>query len=543
MVSIPVRINGKVANLIDSSFYRISKVINSIDNCLWNANDKLWEIPYNENNLEKIKVFLSNDDYKKIKEKRYSLDSEIKRLFPFLHNYQVDGIIHIINGKRLLSDEVGLGKTLQSICFSEYIKAKKSLVVTISALKKQWQREIKKFFPDSKTTIIPNDNKNKRKKVLDKYDDGYLIINYEQLRLNDVIDFLQNINFDVIIFDEIHKIKNNKTALFKGASKLKTNIKLGLTATPFINKPTELFNIVDFLKPNFLPWYEFAREYCEWDEVYAGYNKGFIKTIVGFKNLDKLHNHLLPLMIRRKKVDVLSELPPKTYKILSCQPSSRQRKVIDKFFSEAKNLYDDFGLDNSVLASLTFARMACDSLELLQESSSLKTIDVEGNDSAKIEALKDFLPSVNGKVLLFTQWKRMAFILHREFPDSLVITGETKDKQSVIDEFKNSDKKFLISTDCLQYGVNLQFISTLIHVDLPWSPADIEQREGRVDRLGQKNNILVVKVVIEDSIEDYVLGILNKKSKMFYNVIDGSINEKTDLDIVKYIFENNNLNK
>jgi SNF2 family DNA or RNA helicase len=174
-----------------------------------------------------------------------------------------------------------------------------------------------------------------------------------------------------------------------------------------------------------------------------------------------------------------------------------------------------------VLAYLTMARMACDSTELIMNSDSGLKCKVYGVVSCKMEELKSIVSQVEGKIIVFTMWAKMANIINKELNDCVLITGDTKDKQGAIEEFKNGNKKILVTTDCLNYGVNLQFCSNIVHFDLPWSSARIEQREGRCDRIGQKNSILIFKLLVKNSVEDRVVSLLENKATLFNSVIEG----------------------
>ena len=254
---------------------------------------------------------------------------------------------------------------------------------------------------------------------------------------------------------------------------------------------------------------------------------------MGYQNLDRLHERLAPMMVRRTKHEVMPQLPKRLYKELYIEATPAQKRAIKAMLGEARRSYGRESTQNT-LAKLTLALMGCDSTELLALSESPLTAQISGAEGAKIEELKEVISQTPGKVLIFTQWKRMANILNREV-GAFQITGDTKDKMEAIETFKNSDDKVLVATDCLNYGANLQFISTLVHFDLPWSPARIEQREGRIDRIGQENNILVVKLLIKDSPEEKVVSLLADKQEMFTTLIEGG-NSVAEKGFLKAVF-------
>lgn len=446
---------------------------------------------------------------------------EIKTKCPYLYDFQVDGVMQLLNGKKLLSDEVGLGKTVTTIAYINIKDYKKVLIVCPVALKKQWQNEIKKFM--LKNSVMLQGNKKQRNEILINNPD-ILIVNYEQLRNN---ESLLKYKYDIIVFDEVHRLKNKATKTFKTSQKLKSDDKIGLTATPFVNKPEELHTICNFLW-NFIPWWQFSKKFCEWDKLWLRNNQQ-INVIVGYKNLKILHNLLNIRMIRRFKKDVMKQLPKRIYKNYFIEPSHEQQLIINYYERAIK--FDDN--PTNILANLTMARMACDSTELIAESNSDKAIDIKFIESAKIKQLKEIVSICNGKILCFTQWSKMADILHKEFSESNLITGDTKDKNEVIENFKTNGNKLLFATDCLSYGTNLQFISNLVHFDLPWSSAKIEQREGRVDRINQQNNMLIFKLLISNSIEDRVVDLLTYKQSLFNQIVEG----KNMIELIKEVFK------
>jgi SNF2 family DNA or RNA helicase len=146
------------------------------------------------------------------------------------------------------------------------------------------------------------------------------------------------------------------------------------------------------------------------------------------------------------------------------------------------------------------------------------------------------------RAIVFTKFERMANIIYKEIGEDkcFLITGDTKNKINAIEEFKNSSKQFLIATDCLNYGVNLEFLKTLIHFDLAWTPAKMEQREGRIDRLTQEQKMLVIKLITKNTFEESVVKILERKQTYINDAIHGGDYGITDKEIIENIVKNNN---
>ena len=255
--------------------------------------------------------------------------------------------------------------------------------------------------------------------------------------------------------------------------------------------------------------------------------------IAGYKNLPLLHERLKTMMVRREKREVFKQIPERVYKDYNVELERPQKLVVDYYTLHATTAYDKDDKDN-LLANLTLARMACNTSELILQSRSPLAITPKTIAGKKLNVLAEFLEEVKGeKVIVFTQWARMAEILHREFPNSFLVTGDTPNKDDVIGAFKTGQRQLLIATDCLNYGVNLQFCSIIVHFDLPWSPARIEQREGRIDRIGQQNNMLVVRLVVQDSIEERVVELLTHKTDLFAKTVEGQVSMRIVAEVLK----------
>jgi len=506
-------------------FWDTINAIKSCTNRQYNPDTKIWTIELNLINLDILEHFLGNnyESYHSLLNKTFD-----KEKYPFLLPFQREGVKMLIDGRILLADSVGSGKTVQSLtyCIDNYFK--NVLVICPAPLKRLWKDEIYKFFKEESTIL--EGSLDKRKEQYSKYIENnhrFLIINYEQLRGNN--SFLLNRSWDCAILDEIHRVKNSTTKAYQVIKKLDIGKKIGLSARPQENNLREIYNIMNLLTDkSFMNWKEFSEKYCIYGEVYNVYRKETINVIVNYHNLEMFHEKLKHLMIMRKRNEVLEDMPERFTKDIFVNLNSKEQEMHDNFLSNAQNAYENDDMNN-ILANITYAREVCDSMKLINSD------DV--NDSSKLNVLQDILSDIDDKIVIFTQWAKMAHLIVDKLgaENCVLVTGETKDKLRGIEDFRAPEKKYLVATDCLSYGVNIDFAHIIIHFDLVWNPAKIEQKTGRIDRLTQKaKNLLVIRLITDNSIEKHVVEILNQKDINSQIVMSGF----SDKLIINNLFKN-----
>jgi SNF2 family DNA or RNA helicase len=523
MATIQIEFIGtKLKSIIANSDFHI--LIDVVKNCFgqYNANSKIWHINLNNYNLNILKPYMIQDHYNKLLE--YLQDeSLLKPELNFLLPFQREGVKQLLAGKILLADDVGLGKTLQLLAFAEQKNLAKVLVICPAPLKYQWQTEIKKFL--AKPSVVLEGDKLARNKSFNDFfyespiltpEDvqfgqkiqepknllRYLIINYEQLLNN---EFLATKKYDLVILDEVHRIKNNSSKTHTMAKKLLTNFKLGATATPFVNNPRELYNIVNFLKPKFFNYVEFLTRYCIQGTIYNHKLRREIQIVVSYKNLSELNTRLKTIMCRRHKSEVMPQLPERSYQKYEITLNPYQQEISDYFINLAKNSASD----ENILSCLTMSRLAANSLLQIKNSTSplASNIRITSTENSKIKALLEILETINEKVIIFSQWQISAYEIAASLPkdSTIIITGQTSDKTTALDEFKiNPAKKYLVATDCLNYGLNIPEAHIMVHFDSSYSPSVNEQREGRIDRLTQQNKMLIITLMAKKILEEIV---------------------------------------
>lgn len=426
----------------------------------------------------------------------------------------------------ILADEMGLGKTIQVIALlleeKEQNEKKKlvrttSIVVCPSSLYLNWKKELNKFAPDLSVTVI-NGNSNERKekiKNINKYD--VVITSYDMLKRD--IEYYKDIKFRFVIADEAQYIKNNNTKNSKSLKKLNGVTKFALTGTPIENSLSELWSIFDFCMPDYLYSYSKFKEDYE-VPIIKDENKNI---------MEKLSAQVRPFILRRIKKDVLKELPEKTETVMYSSMEDEQRSIYEAYLLEAKKDMEDMIQDSSfeknklqILSLITRLRQICC-------HPSLFISNYTGSSSKLtqcIDILKESLLS-NHKVLLFSQFTSVLDILKIELEKNNIpymeLTGKTKaDKRlDMVNRFntENDIKVFLISLKAGGTGLNLVGADTVIHFDPWWNLSVQNQATDRAHRIGQKKNVQVFKLITENSIEEKIEKLQERKKDLADSVV------------------------
>ena len=444
-----------------------------------------------------------------------------------LYAYQEKGIAFGLYKKAvLIGDEMGLGKTVQAIGLSvlkkEVFGFRKVLVVTMSSLKQQWQREIERF-SNEKGCIISGSAK-QRKEQYRQDDSLFKITNYEAV-LRDVT-ILSGFNPDIIILDEAQRIKNFETKTAAAVKSLPRQHAIVLSGTPLENKLEDVYSLVQFLDPYLLsPLWQFAADHFLLDR-----NKK--NEIIGYTNLGSLQKKLQPLVIRRRKEEVLTELPEVVVNNYFVNLRREQRDIHAGYSQTLLPL-----MKKKFLTPMDLRRIQALLLKMRQVCDSTYLIDRETTISPKLEELATILDELvlrNGrKVVIFSEWTTMTMLIGRHLSAAAIpfveLTGKVavKNRQPLIDEFNhNPDCKVFLSSDAGGTGLNLQAASCVINFELPWNPAKVNQRIGRVNRIGQKSNCInVINLVAKNSIEERIMAGIKLKEDLFQGVFDEGADE------------------
>ncbi|MBW2063751.1 MAG: DEAD/DEAH box helicase family protein [Deltaproteobacteria bacterium] len=445
------------------------------------------------------------------------------RLYP----YQEEGVkFCLFKGSALIGDEMGLGKTLQAIALAilkkEIFGFTKVLVITPASLKEQWKREIERF-SDEKAIVVAGSPAQRRSIYLNN-DCYFKITNYEAV-LRDVM-VLSRFKPDLVILDEAQRIKNFSTKTADAVKQIPRKQALVLTGTPLENKLEDVYSIMQFLDPGMLsPLWQFAADHF----MLSRKKKG---KILGYRNLEKLRDKLKPIVIRRQKEEVLSDLPDEVVNNYYVDLHDKQRKIHSGYMQALLPLLNKKYLTpidvRRIQELLVRMRMVCNSTYL---------IDRRTNISPKLDELVGIVDEMvvqsGRKMVIFSEWTTMTFLIARHLSEAGIpfveLSGKipVKKRQDLIDEFtRNPECKVFLSTDAGGTGLNLQAADCVVNFELPWNPARLNQRVGRVNRIGQKSRCInVINLIAKNSIEEKIMAGIQLKADLFKGVFEGGIDK------------------
>lgn len=441
-----------------------------------------------------------------------------------LYPYQKEGIrLAFERGRTIIADEMGLGKTVQAIGTAELLRrtglAERVLVVCPTSLKYQWQREIERFTGGITKVLVIEGNALKRREQYVS-DEPYKIVSYNCMA-NDV-KVWGSLTTDVLIMDEVQRLKNWKTQISIAARKIVSNYAIILSGTPLENKLEELYSVMEFADQYCLgPFWQFKNDCIVTDE--SG-------KVVGYKNLNRVGEQVRNRLIRRTKKQVALQMPRRQDQNLLVPMTGEQMGIHNEFKVTVANLVMKWRRMHflsekdrqRLLLSLSQMRMVCDSTYILDQKTRFDTKVTE-----TMGILQSVFESGDEKVVIFSQWERMTRLIAREL-DKINVGYEylhggipSKDRKNLINNFTDDpDSRVFLSTDAGSTGLNLQVASIIINLDLPWNPAVLEQRIARIYRLGQERNVQVINLVAKDTIEEQMIEKLRFKSAMFEGVLD-----------------------
>jgi len=466
------------------------------------------------------RVELRRDYETRVQSGEWPAHETLVPLFP----YQREGMLHLAFKERaLLADEMGLGKTIQAIAACALLhrlgRAQRVLVVTPASLKTEWEEQIRRFTALSLRIVYGN-----RLARLAHYaaDDApfFTLVNYEQV-VPDTLEINTRLRPDIVVLDEAQRIKNWTTKTAQAVKRLRSRYAFVLTGTPLENRIDELYSLVDYLDPRvFGPLFRFNRDFYTFDE------RG---RPADYQNLDRLHARLQPLMLRRRKADVETELPARTDHVRLVPLSDSQRetymgheRIVAELGAKAKRRpLLPVELDK-LMRELAMMRMICDTNFILGD---------EDRACPKLGELEPILTEIRDnpevKVIIFSEWERM-LLLVRELCAKLRLgcawhTGSVpqQKRRAEINRFKTDPAcRVFLSTDSGGVGLNLQHASVVINCDLPWNPAKLEQRIARAWRKHQTRAVTVINLVSADTIEHRMLATLADKRGLADGVLD-----------------------
>ncbi len=445
-----------------------------------------------------------------------------------LYPYQAEGALFAARaGRCLIGDEMGLGKTIQAIAavelFARHFGAERVLIVCPTSLKQQWQREIARF-SERQAQVIGGLRAARESQYAQP---GFCkIANYDVLSRD--LDLIAAWSPDVVIVDEAQRIKNWNTVAARALKRIASPYAIVLTGTPLENRLEELVSIVQFVDQHRLgPTWRLRHAHQVLDD--SG-------RVVGYRDLDRIGKTLEPILLRRRKSEVLNQLPPRIDNTVFVPMTPEQtvhhdenREIVDRIVHRwRKTGFLSDADQRRLTCALQNMRMSCNSTYLL---------DQQTDHGSKADELATLLGELferpDAKAVIFSQWVRTHELITRRLQKNgwghVLFHGGVPGGQrgAIVDRFHNDPAcRVFLSTDAGGVGLNLQHAAAVvINMDLPWNPAVLEQRIGRVYRLGQSRSVQVVNFVAEGTIEERMLSVLAFKKSLFAGVLDGGASE------------------
>jgi SNF2 family DNA or RNA helicase len=461
-------------------------------------------------------------------------------------------VLKSFRGRALLADEVGLGKTIEAgIILKEYIQrgiVKSALILTPAALVSQWQGELQSkfglYFPSS-------DDADFQKNGQQFWEAPYLLASINQAKSRRNFCTVTRREYDMVIIDEAHHLKNRDTLNWKLANSLKKRFLLLLTATPVENNLMELYNLITLLKPGQLKTASaFRQEFMTRGDPTSPQNRSRLKEL------------LSQVMIRNTRSLAKIDIPPRFAQTVRVKPSANERMLYTRITNLLRQINSVDPKGNKLLlktllaeagsspraVELTLQRLLAKKEFLWNHEKEIRAIHnmcrSMGNTEKNI-ILRKLIESSKGKKIVFVKYlgtldHLSEFLAWNDIPHSVFHGGmdnQLKDRE--IKNFREA-KEVLVATEIGGEGRNLQFCHQMINYDLPWNPMKIEQRIGRIHRLGQEKEVTIYNLCAADSIEEYILDILDRKINMFEMVIGeidmilGRIREEKDFSDMVY---------
>lgn len=433
-----------------------------------------------------------------------------------LRPYQIEGAIWLLQKARahsggLLADEMGLGKTVQTLALIEALPGT-TLVVCPSSLVWNWKREAEHFLPGLPVLTLDGPNREKRFGEIPAH--RLVVTSYALLRRD--IEKYREIAFSAVVLDEAQHIKNPDSQNAKAACALRADSRFILTGTPVENSLRDLWSLFEFLLPGYLgPRADFKDRY---ETPLLNGERGLV--------WERLQRRLGPCLLRRRKSEILKELPEKIEQVIEVELSDAQKAAYTQIQQAARAQIDLLNDQSGgaarmkVLTALLRLRQACCDLRLLGAPPETA--------SAKLGALLELLgEAMDGghRVLVFSQFTSMLDLIGEALEGQGTVycrlDGSTKNREDVVRQFQEGDiPVFLISLKAGGVGLNLTAADTVIHFDPWWNPAVEAQATDRAHRIGQQSVVTSIKLIARDTVEERVLKMQEKKKELLTGAID-----------------------
>ncbi|HAM73259.1 MAG TPA: serine/threonine protein phosphatase [Verrucomicrobiales bacterium] len=440
----------------------------------------------------------------------------------------------------ILADDMGLGKTLQTLTWLTWLHAragktrKPALVICPASVLHNWRRESNRFAPHLRVLVLESGSaRHNLRKQIPQHD--LIVTNYAILRRD--LEALQKFSFGALILDEAQFIKNPTAQVTQSVKQLKADQRLALTGTPLENRLLDLWSITDFIQPGYLGTQE---QFTQTYDVRGEGEEGEAAQRIARK---RLSSKLRPLMLRRLKRQVAKDLPERIEVRRDCELGEEQRKL---YLAELRRSRDQImqavaekGLMKSkihVLAALTRLRQICCHPRLV------------GSDTAsgKTETLMELLEPLleeGQKVLVFSQFVQMLKLMEAECVaksiPTHILTGESKERQAIVQEFQNDTRPgvFLLSLRAAGTGLNLTTASYVILYDPWWNPAVEAQAIDRSHRIGQTRTVHAYRLIAPGTVEEKIWELQQRKAQTISDVLgEEGFARSLSKDDLEYLF-------
>jgi len=434
-------------------------------------------------------------------------------------------VLHDMRGRAILADEVGLGKTIEAgLILKEYMVrglVRKALILVPASLVLQWVRELNSKFGIAATA---------QKKEYMWTSCDVVVASMDTAKRDPHKNIVTGIDYDMLIIDEAHKLKNKKTSNYKFVSELRKKYCLLLTATPIQNDMQELYNLITVLKPGQLGGQ-------------ASFQHNYIIDKRTPKNENLLQQELSKVMIRNRRSDGGLEFTKRKVTNYMLDLSPEEQALYDGVTDYVRGRYQDSMFDmSSMLSLVTLQREVCSSRDavFITLVNLFKKLDEHSPARGKIwelvelirgitantkaEKAMEIIRGIDDKVIIFTEYRAsqeylLNYLKKHDISAVPYRGGMNRGKKDwMMDLFKRR-AKVLVATEAGGEGINLQFCNHMINFDLPWNPMRVEQRIGRVHRLGQTRDVHIHNLSTKGTIEEHILMLLHEKINLFESVI------------------------
>lgn len=451
---------------------------------------------------------------------------QLQGIEPLPHQIEVTKrVIQEMRGRAILADEVGLGKTIEAgLILKEYMirgLVQKVLILVPSSLVLQWTRELNQKFQ------IPAVAQ-KKAWMWDKYD--IIVASMDTAKRDPHREVVLSQPYDLLIIDEAHKLKNRRTKNWQFISEMQKKYCLLLTATPVQNEMEELYNLVSLLKPG-----QLGNE--------SRFHKDYVASKRKAKNETQLREEINQVLIRNRRKESNLPLTSRIVQNIPIELTPAERALYDGVTDFVRERYSSSADLKSMLSLLVLQKEVCSSRDAVfhtlfklfkKGAGEDATISPEVNHlisllravdtSSKVETAVKLIQNIPDKVILFTEYRATQEMLLRALAAKGIYAvgfrgGYNRNKKDWMMELFQKRAQVMIATEAGGEGINLQFCHHIINYDMPWNPMRVEQRIGRVHRLGQKNDVHIYNFATIGTIEEHIIWLLHEKIALFETVI------------------------